>query len=391
MIGEPLAVFLVIAFVVLASVWLEERTRAVRAAGSVLTAIVLAALLSNLGVLPARSAAYDVLGGVVVNLGIALILLGVDVQSVIRAGPRMLAAFSLGTAGTVLGAIVGAMLLGGAIGPETWKLAGQYTGTYIGGGVNMVAVGRGLETSPDLFSAAVAADNVTTALWMAVCLVLPGLLGRWWRAVDSRGGTLDDGRPPTVDGRSSSVSGGTAVQHEFTATARGVTLLDTAALAVIAFGAVWTSERLAALLPLPAVLWLTTIALGLAQTGPVRRLAGGPMLGNYALHLFLAALGAQSLVGEILRVGPAVFWFTVVVVGVHGLVLFGGGRALRLDLPTLAVASQANVGGPASAMAVATARGYSDRVLPGVAVGLLGYAVGNYLGFVVAGLLRGWI
>ncbi len=138
----------------------------------------------------------------------------------------------------------------------------------------------------------------------------------------------------------------------------------------------------------PPVLWLTTLTLAAAQIGPVRRLSGGPVLGNYLLHLFLAGLGAQSIVREILRVGPAVFYFTLIVVGLHGLLLFGVGRLLRLDLRTLTVASQANVGGPASAMAIATARGYSDLIVPGVAVGLLGYAVGNYAGFAVAGIMR---
>ncbi|MCH7876430.1 MAG: DUF819 family protein [Gemmatimonadetes bacterium] len=66
--------------------------------------------------------------------------------------------------------------------------------------------------------------------------------------------------------------------------------------------------------------------------------------------------------------GPAVFYFTLIVVGLHGLLLFGVGRLLRLDLRTLTVASQANVGGPASAMAIATA--------------------GNYAGFAVAGIMR---
>lgn len=383
MIGDPFAVFLVIALVVLLSIWLEERVRAIRAAGSVLTAIVLGAVLSNAGVLPAVSPAYDILGGIVVSLGIALILLGVDVQSVIRAGPGMLAAFVLGGIGTITGAVAGGLLLRDAVGPETWKLAGQYTGTYIGGGVNMVAVGRGVETSAELFSAAVAADNVTTALWMAVCLVLPVALGRFWRAAGAA--------------EAAGAAGGTdagavgAATGEFTATARAMTLRDAAALVVIAFACIWASERLAERIPVPAVLWLTTIALLLAQLKPVQRLAGGPMLGNYALHLFLAALGAQSIVREIARVGPAVFWFTLLVVGVHGLVLFGAGRLFRLDLPTLTVASQANVGGPASAMALATARGYGDRVVPGVAVGLLGYAVGNYAGFAVAGVMRGWI
>jgi uncharacterized membrane protein len=94
---------------------------------------------------------------------------------------------------------------------------------------------------------------------------------------------------------------------------------------------------------------------------------------------------------EIVRVGPAVFYFTLVVVSVHGLLLFGTGRLLGWDLPTLAVASQANVGGPPSAMALATARGYTDLLLPGVAVGLVGYAVGNYAGVGIAHLVRLWL
>jgi uncharacterized membrane protein len=84
-------------------------------------------------------------------------------------------------------------------------------------------------------------------------------------------------------------------------------------------------------------------------------------------------------------------YFALITVAVHGIVIFGVGRLVGIDLPTLAVASQANVGGPASAMALATARGYGDRLLPGVAVGLLGYAAGNYLGFAVATVVRGVI
>ena len=52
------------------------------------------------------------------------------------------------------------------------------------------------------------------------------------------------------------------------------------------------------------------------------------------------------------------------------------------------VASQANIGGAASAVAIATARGYGDKLLPGIAVALAGYAVGNYLGFGMGTLAR---
>ena len=112
-------------------------------------------------------------------------------------------------------------------------------------------------------------------------------------------------------------------------------------------------------------------------------------MGNYLLLLFLACNGAQSVIANIIRMGPAVFIFAVGVVAIHGIVIFGIGLLLRIDPGTLAVASQANIGGSASAVALATARGYTDKLLPGVATGLLGYAVGNYLGLAVANLMKG--
>ena len=87
---------------------------------------------------------------------------------------------------------------------------------------------------------------------------------------------------------------------------------------------------------------------------------------------------------------PAVLGaIALIVVGVHFIAMLGIGRLFRLGLAELCIASAVCVGGPASAMALATARGYHDRLLPGVAVGLLGYAAGNYLGLAVAGVLRG--
>lgn len=376
MIGDPLAVFLALAAVVYGCIKLEEWFAWARAMGATLIAILAALALSNAGVLPHTSPTYDVLGGIGVSLGIALVLLGVDVRSVLQAGPRMLAAFAIGAVGTVVGVIVAAFAVMRHVGPETWKLAGQYAGTYTGGGVNMVAVGRSVETSPDLFAAAIAADNVTTAIWMVVCLGVPAVAGL--RLAARRGTAPSEPAGP--------------VATPFTETREAITLKETATTVLLAVGAVWVAGQLGRLVPqVPEVLWLTTLALALAQVPPVQRLGAPPMLGNYLLQLFLAGLGAQSAVGEILRVGPGVFYFTLLVVTVHGLLLFGIGRAMGLDLPTLAVASQANIGGPPSAMALATARGYVDRLLPGVAVGLLGYAAGNYIGLGVAYLMRGWL
>ena len=179
------------------------------------------------------------------------------------------------------------------------------------------------------------------------------------------------------------------LEHTLNESVRPVSLLDTAALVMIAVGAVWGASQLAEIVPiLHEVLWLTTIVLILAQVPAVKALAGSAMFGNYLILLFLASNGARSVVANLVALGPPVFYFALITVAFHGVLIFGIGRLARLDLPTLVVASQANVGGAASAIAIAGARGYSDRLLPGVAVGLLGYAIGNYFGFVIAALMR---
>ena len=80
--------------------------------------------------------------------------------------------------------------------------------------------------------------------------------------------------------------------------------------------------------------------------------------------------------------------FVVVLVGVHGGIAFGMAALLRLDPVLAAVASQANIGGGTSALALARSLGRSELVLPAILIGSLGNAVGTYLGFLTAAFLR---
>ncbi len=377
MITDPIGIFLTLAAVVFVSIQLEKRVGLFRALSAALTGILLGMVLSNIGLIPGDSPTYDFLMGTGVNLGIALILLSVDLRSVLQAGPKMLAAFGIGAVGTAVGAITGGLLLSGFVGPETWKLAGQFTGTYTGGGANFAALGRAFETSPNMFSAATAADVIVTAVWMAVCLAVPVLLGRPKQSPTPVNGAPSAQRPVTLE-------------HTLNDSVKPVSIVDTAALVTIAVGSVWAAGLLGKFVPiLHEVLWLTTVVLILAQVPAIKALTGSALFGNYLILLFLASNGARSVVANLVAMGPPIFYFAVITVALHGLIIFGIGRLVRLDFATLAVASQANVGGAASAIAMAGARGYTDRLLPGAAVGLLGYAIGNYIGFMVAPLMRG--
>lgn len=389
MITDPTAVFFVLATVVAIAITLELRTKLFAALGSALVGILLGMLLSNLGIIPGVSPAYEFLAGPAVSAGIVLILLTVDVRSVLEAGPTMLAAFAIGGLGSAAGASISALLLAEQIGPETWKLAGQYTATYTGGGVNFAAVGAALETSGELFSAGIAADVTMTAIWMATCLTVPILFATRGDSAAEPSGSSDVTEPRTEDPNPDSERAATL--HEMLYSSVGaIKLPDLAIMASLVLGTLWVSDWLGATLaPIPSVLFLTTIALILAQVPAVRDLPGTGVIGNYLILIFLASNGAMSVLANIAVIGLPIVYFAFITVAVHGLIIFGCGRLVGLDLKTLAVASQACVGGPASAMALATARGYTDRLLPGVAVGLVGYAVGNYLGLAVAFLIRG--
>ncbi len=377
MIETPLAVAAVVAAVAALAFILDHRVPALSKVGASLLCIVFGAVLSNAGLVPESSPVYDGIGGPVTSLAIAWLLLAVNLADVRRAGPRVLAAFALACAGTALGAFAGAFLFSGAFGGETWKLAGTLTGTYSGGSVNFVAVGRGLELPDTLFAGATAADNLTTGLWLGATLMLPVWLKRYYPEVpESFVAGADDEDDAGQD-------------HPFFARLP-VSTLDLALLAATGLVLLLAADALGRAVPaIPAVLWLTTLALAVGQTAPFRTPRGALQLGNVALHLFFVVIGIHSRVAEIVAVGVEVFFYTLVVVAVHGAVVYGVGRWARLDLGTLSVASQAAVGGPSSALAVAVSRQWRGLILPGILVGLMGYAVGNYLGFALGWAVRG--
>ncbi len=408
MISDPALLTAVIAAITALAFWLDLRFGWARTVGATMLVILFGAVLSNLGLVPFTSPVYDAMTGPVTSLAIVWLLFAVDVRDLKDAGPSMLAAFAISILATAAGAVAAAFLFAGGFDGATWKLAGVMTGTYAGGSLNFIAVGRELDFPPALFAAATASDAVMTAVWFGATLMIPLWLRRWFPAPKhdhhhtARERRTDPGPPTTIPDQgpgeapaarraAGEASGSDPHAHHPFFSEAPLRVLDITVLGALGFALVWLAETVAAAVPsVPSILWLTTFALALGHTPWVRSLDGAMHLGSLGLHFFLAIIGIASRVSEILRVGPEVFWFTALVVAVHGVLTYGGARLARLDLETTSVASQAAIGGPSSALALAVGRDWRALVLPGVVVGLLGYAVGNYLGLGVAYWVRGW-
>lgn len=382
-ISGPIPVVAALVALVALAEWLERRTW-LRHLGAALLVIVLTAIAVNVRLLPPygpETPVYEAIFSYVAPLGIFWLLLLVDLRSLRRVGGPTLVLFLIGSAGTVAGVLVAAATVGGAkaLGPLHHALAGMYVGTYTGGSVNFNAVALSYHVVEDgpLYAAAAAVDNAMTTLWMAATVLLPRLLAPLWPPT-RRAAAAPAEHLPVDD-----VTEETSVLE-----ASIVIALGFAAVAVSNEGAAWLSGLVG--FDVPSALILTTLALVLAQVPAIQRLRGTRFLGLFAVYLFLAVIGALCDVGSLARIGHlalTLFVFVAIAIAVHALITFGAARLLTIDPEVASVASQANIGGSTSALALARSLGRGDLELPAILVGSLGNALGNYLGFLVAAWL----
>lgn len=380
MLDQPLYVLGMLCLSVLLSEWLVRRTF-LKHLGTALVVIVLVAILANIGLVPSSSQGSPVYTGIftyIAPLSIFFLLLNVNLESVRKAGAPMLILFGVGSMGTVLGVVAGMYLINGSeqFGALYPAISGMFTGTYTGGSVNFNAVAIHYKVMEEgaLYAGMTAVDNIITALWMVVTLLVPVLFRRIGQQI----------APSKL----------IETVHE-EQDAESIGIISLSILLSLGFFTLLLSDALAGWLAemginFPSILILTTVALVLAQIPAIQRLSGGHILGLFSVYLFLAVIGAFcefAALGKIGSLAGSLLVLVITIVLVHGTFIFLAAALGKLDWDVAAVASQANIGGSSSALALAKSLDRMDLYLPGILVGALGNGLGTYLGFLVAGWL----
>lgn len=106
------------------------------------------------------------------------------------------------------------------------------------------------------------------------------------------------------------------------------------------------------------------------------------------MQIFFAAIGASANIWKVLEFGPILFLFAAAILTIHLLFLLVAGLLLRLDIAELVVASNANLGGPTTAAAMAKAKNWDKLVTPSILCGTFGYAIATFIGVALGNLLR---
>ena len=371
------ASWLVIAGTTAGGWWLARVNRYAKKLGATMAIIVLGLLIANLSGWQPEAGVSSWVNGPLTSLAIVELLLAVELRRVLPEARRLLPPFLVSVLATVFAVLACGWLLAPWLGADASALAALYTATFTGGTLNFVSVGRSLAIPDDLFALATAADYVVFTGWFLLSLVI----GRDRHASKLTSASRD---AQTADTQTVDAPSASGIAHQPRSWASG--LLWGVAVMLVTELVLILLRRLA--WDLPAIIVLTTVALLMAQLP-----SGGSRIACYDIGLvliqpFFAVIGLSTTVGGLFGLGLPVLVYAFLVVAIQALVVLFVRRQQRWALVDSLVASQAAVGGPSTALALASSLGRSSLVLPSVAVGLLGMMLGTYLGLAVEALYQ---
>lgn len=370
------------------SIVLEQKYKwASRLTGAII-ALLGAIAFANLGIIPTESAVYDSVWSYVVPVAIPLLLLKADIKKIKNESGRMLGAFHISALGTVTGTFFSALLLGALI-PYVAELAGMMTGSYIGGGANFVAMTSAFSTPENITNATIVADNLVMAVYFFATMSIPSILffrKKWGMATEGE----------VCEGGSASYW-----------TKKEISLKDIAVSLAIAFSVACLSNVLAefisGIIPETNVitkmaksifgnmyLIMTTLMLIVATvfSKQLEEINGAEEIGTFLIYIFFVVLGVPASISEIIKNGAFILVFCVMAVTVHLIVTLGLGKLFKFKLDELLLASNACIGGPTTAVAMAIAKGWNSLIVPTMISGIWGYVLGNYAGILVGNILQ---
>lgn len=360
----------------------------------------LPAFLNTFGIVSAdESNLYFVASRYLLPASLVLLCLNIDVQGIKRLGPKALIMFFTATVGIVIGGPIALWIVSkfspDLLNDEIWRGLATVAGSWIGGGANQTAMKEVYLASDQLFSAMIVVDVFVANVFMSVLLFGTGYnkrINKFFKADDSAIESLKNKME--------------SFQKKMAKVATFKDLMMLTALAFVAIGLAhflsniispsvskWlevlkeTSPTKAALMSSfgSGFFWLvvfsTIFGIGLSFT-KAREFEGigASKIGTVFLYLLVATIGMKMDILELINnwgifkflISIGLIWITI-----HAIFLFIVAKIIKAPFFYVAVGSQANIGGAASAPVVAAA--FSPSLAPvGVLLAVLGYAVGTF-------------
>ena len=382
---------LVICFFPQLTLWLSRKVKFLGVLGPVCLCYLGGLILSfPFGMADADTGLITALYSVFVLLAMPLILFSADLPGLRRLARPMLISFGLNTAAVLAVSVAAFFLFRGAFANarEAAWVSGMLVGTYTGGTPNMLAIGKGLGAG-DTILLTQTADMIGGGVYFLLLIsVLPGLIGRVLPAYarvgagasgDDESQEISYQRDPLTKQSAWSILKLIALAAACVAAALGAALILPVEEGV---ARIKNIDRYTAVI----MLLVTTFGVALSFVKKVRTAPGSYAAGQYFILMFSVAMGLCfdiSALGSAMAVFGMLCFVQFGTAAVHLLLA----KLCRIDRDTMMITSTAGVFGPAFIIPVAKALRNDEIILPGILCGILGYAIGNYLGIGLGGIL----
>lgn len=372
-----------------------------RVVPTVLLCYFIPALFNSFGIISGESSRlYGIASRYLLPASLVLFTISIDFKGIVRLGPKAIIMFLSGTLGIMLGGPLALMTVGffypeilGGSGPdEVWRGLSTIAGSWIGGGANQTAMLRVYEPSAALFSQMIAVDVLIANLWMAFLLywaAKPDKIDKFFKADSTAIYQLRD-----------------KIEKLRADILKVPALSDTMVILGVGFGITGVSHLMADNIApyigehYPGLeqyslnstfFWIVVIATTaglLLSFTKVRNLegAGASRMGSVLLYVLVATVGMQMDLGAVLD-NPVLFLIGIIWMFFHILIMLVVAYLIKAPFFYVAVGSQANVGGAASAPIVAAA--FDASLAPvGVLLAVLGYALGTYGAYISGQMMQ---
>lgn len=375
---EQALVVMATLFLPLVVIKLEKKVKPIEWLSPVVCCYALGILLGNtLGPVWHQGLARS-LSEVTVLLALPLLLFSTDLIAWCKLAKSTLISFALVVISVMFMAYVAGLLFAHKD-PEVWKMGGMMVGVYTGGTPNLMAIGKALEVREDVFVMLNAVDLVLGGGYLLFIMsiglkLLTFFLKPFDHSIDNKEDEADILNWKKLGLKQKS-------WHTIVLILLGGICVG---LALVISKLITGKEEVSVI-----ILGLTSLAVGFSFIPKIRHFEGSQEIGQYLLLSFCVAVGSLANTSQLFSGSWWYFLFAATVmfgsISLHFLCCF----FLKIDRDTAIITSMAGIFGPAFVAPMSQVLKNRAILFSGVTTGLVGYAVGNFVGIFIAYCLRG--
>jgi uncharacterized membrane protein len=359
--------------------WAARRFSWIDRLGTVLVAYVLGLIIGQTGLIPQNaSIIQEWVMNLSIPLAIPLLLFGSRLSQWKSLAKTGLTSMILAMISVLAMVMLGYVLFHDT-NKELWKIGGMLVGVYTGGTPNLASLKLMLGVDENTYLLTHTYDMILSGFYLLFLLLLgQKLFGFILPAFKGK-----------REGPSTQVPYNQANQVNSKSMKSSV-LLIVSSIVIVAISAGAGSLVPESLMMATTMLLITTLGMLGSAIPKLRNSPHGFDLGMYFILVFSVAVSSMVNIGEMLHASPQLIYYITLVVFGSLILHVGLAYFFKLDAETVMVSSTALICSPPFVPVIAGALNNRALVLPGLSIGIIGYAVGNYLGFLVASFLH-WL